>query len=74
MLTIMILLIILGSRAGAATAAAAGPASPASPRVGELAGQLLLSLGMIYVSIPRVDYVLSICRYLSGTVPNVSGL
>jgi hypothetical protein len=29
---------------------------------------------MIYVSIPRVDYVLRIYRYLSVTVPEVSGL
>ncbi len=71
----MILLIILGSGAGApAAAAAAGPASPTPPGVGQLAGQLLLSLGMIYVSIPRVHYVRRIYRYLSGTVPDVSGL
>jgi hypothetical protein len=69
----MILLIILGSGARAA-AAATGPASPAPPGVGELAGQFLLSLGMIYVSIPRLDYVLRIYRYLSVTVPEVSGL
>ncbi len=57
MLKIMILLIILGSGAGAAAAAATGPASPAPPGVGELAGQFLFPLGMIYVSIPRVKYV-----------------
>jgi hypothetical protein len=74
MLIIMILLIILGSGAGAATAAAAGPASPAPPRVGELAGQLLLPLGMIYVSIPRINYVLRIYGYLGVTVPAVSRL
>ena len=70
----MILLINLGSGAGAAAAAATGPASPAPPRVGELAGKLLLPLGMIYVSIPSVKYVFSVYRYLSGTVPEVSGL
>ncbi len=70
----MVLLIILGSGAGAPAAAAAGPASPAPPGVDQLAGQLLLSLGMIYVSIPKVNYVLSIYRYLSVTVPDVSGL
>ncbi len=69
----MILLIILGSGAGA-PAAAAGPASPTPPGVDQLAGQLPLSLGMIYVSIPRVKYVSSIYRYLSGTVPEVSRL
>ncbi len=74
MLIIMILLIILGSGARAATAAATGPASPAPPGVGELAGQFLFPLGMIYVSIPRVNYVLHIYRYLSVTVPEVSGL
>jgi hypothetical protein len=73
MLNIMILSIILGSGAGA-PAAATSPASPAPPGVGQLAGQLLLSLGMIYVSIPRVDYVLRIHRYLRITVPEVSGL
>ncbi len=71
---IMILLIILGSGAGEAAAAATGPASPAPSGVGELAGQFLLSLGMIYVSIPIVTYVLCIGRYLSGTVPDISGL
>ncbi len=70
----MILLIILGSGAGAAAAAATGPASPAPPGVGELAGQFLLPLGMIYVSIPRVKYVFSIYRYLSDTVLDLSGL
>ncbi len=71
----MILLIILGSGAGAA--AAANPASPAGsapPGVAELARQFCLPLGMIYVSIPRVKYVPSIYRYLSDTVPEVSGL
>jgi hypothetical protein len=53
MLKIMILLIILGSRAGeAAAAAAAGPTGPAAPGLAELAGQLRFPLGMIYVSIP----------------------
>jgi hypothetical protein len=70
----MILLIILGSGAGEAAAAATGPASPAPPGVGQLAGQLLLSLGMIFVSIPRIISVLVFYRYLSGTVPEVSGL
>jgi hypothetical protein len=42
--------------------------------VGELAGQFLFPLGMIYVSIPRVTYVSCIYRYLSGTVPDVSRL
>ena len=70
----MILLIILGSGAGAAAAAATGPASPAPPGVDQLAGQLPLSLGMIFVSIPKVSYVLSIYRYLRVTVPEVSGL
>jgi hypothetical protein len=70
----MILLIILGSRAGAPAAAGPDPASPAPPGVGQLAGQFFLPLGMIYVSIPRVDYVLCIYRYLSVTVPEVSGL
>ncbi len=71
----MILLIILGSgaRAAPAAAAAAGPAGPAAPGLAKLAGQLCLPLGMIYVSIPRVKYVSSIYRYLSGTVPEVSG-
>lgn len=71
----MILLIILGSGAGA-PAAPAGPepAGPAPPGVGQLAGQFFLPLGMIYVSIPRVKYVPSIYRYLSGTVPGVSRL
>ncbi len=54
----MVLLIILGSGAGAASAAAGPePAGPASPGVGQLAGQFFLPLGMICVSIPRVDYV-----------------
>ncbi len=71
----MILLIILGSGAGAtAAAAAAGPAGPAAPGLAELAGQFCFPLGMIYVSIPRVDYVLHIYRYLSVTVPEVSEL
>ncbi len=71
----MILLIILGSGAGeAAAAATAGPAGPAAPGLAELAGQLHLPLVMIYVSIPRVNYVLRIRRYLSVTVPDVSGL
>ncbi len=70
----MILLIILGSGAGAAAAATAGPAGPAAPGLAELAGQLRFPLGMIYVSIPRVKYVSSIYRYLSGTVPEVSRL
>ena len=74
MLNIMILLIILGSGAGEAAAAATGPASPAPPGVGQLAGQFFLPLGMIYVSIPKVNYVLRIYRYLSVTVPEVSGL
>jgi hypothetical protein len=75
MLNIMILLIILGSGAGAPAAAdPAGPARPAPPGLVELAGRLCLSLGMIYVSIPRVKYVFSIYRYLSDTVPDVSGL
>ncbi len=71
----MILLIILGSGAGE-PAAPAGPepAGPAPPGVGQLAGQFFLPLGMIYVSIPKVNYVLRIYRYLSGTVPDVSGL
>jgi hypothetical protein len=69
----MILLIILGSGAGAA-AAAAGLASPIPPGVDQLVGQLLLLLGMIFVSIPRIIYVLCICRYLSVMVPEVSGL
>ncbi len=67
----MILLIILGSGARAAAAATAGPAGPAAPG---LAGQLRFPLGMIYVSIPRVNYVFSIYRYLRVTVPEVSGL
>jgi hypothetical protein len=60
----MVLLIILGSGAGAAAAAAAGPgpAGPAPPGVGQLAGQFFLPLGMIYVSIPRVNYVPNIYR------------
>ncbi len=70
----MILLIILGSGAGAPAAADPGPASPAPPGVAELAGQLHFPLGMIYVSIPRVKYVPSIYRYLSDTVPEVSRL
>ncbi len=71
----MILLIILGSGARAAAAAAGpGPAGPAPPGVGQLAGQFPFPLGMIYVSIPRVKYVPSIYRYLSGTVPEVSRL
>ncbi len=75
MLNIMILLIILGSWAGAPAAAGpAGPARPAPPGLVELAGRLYLPLGMIYVSIPRVNYVLRIYRYLSVTVPEVSGL
>jgi hypothetical protein len=69
----MILLIILGSGAGA-PAAGPDPAGPAPPGVGQLAGQFFLPLGMISVSIPRVTYVLRICRYLSSTVPDVSGL
>ena len=69
----MILLIILGSGARAAAAATTGPAGPAAPGLAKLAGQLCLPLGMIYVSIPRVKYVSSIYRYLSGTVPEVSG-
>jgi hypothetical protein len=51
MLRIMILLIILGS--GAGKAAAAATAGPAGPGLAELASQLCLSLGMIYVSIPK---------------------
>ncbi len=75
MLNIMILLIILGSGAGAPAAAGpADPARPAPPRLVELADRLYLPLGMIYVSIPRVTYVPCIYRYLSCTVPNVSGL
>ncbi len=72
----MILLIILGSGVGAPAAAAAGPepAGPAPPGVAELARQFCLPLGMISVSIPRVKYVFSIYRYLSVTVPEVSGL
>jgi hypothetical protein len=75
MLELMILLIILGSGAGAATAA--GPASPAGsapPGVAQLAREFCLPLGMIYVSIPRVQYVLRIYRYFSVTVPEVSRL
>ena len=72
MLNIMILLIILGSGAGAPAAAAA--AGPAAPGLAKLAGKFRFPLGMIYVSIPRVNYVLRIYRYLSGTVPDVSGL
>jgi hypothetical protein len=67
----MILLIILGSGARAATAAAAGPTCPAAQGLAELASQLCFPLGMIYVSIPKVNYVLCIYRYLSGTVPAV---
>jgi hypothetical protein len=75
MLNIMILLIILGSGTGEAAAAAiAGPAGPAAPGLAELAGRLHIPLGMIYVSIPRVSYVLNIYGYLSVTVPEVSGL
>jgi hypothetical protein len=72
----MTLLIILGSRAGAPAAAAAcpEPAGPAPPGVAELAGKLCFPLGMIYVSIPRVQYVLRIYRYFSVTVPEVSRL
>ncbi len=71
----MILLIILGSGAGTPAAAGpAGPARPTPPGLVELAGRLYLSLGMIYVSIPRIKYVLSIYRYLSVTVPGVLGL
>jgi hypothetical protein len=70
----MILLIILGSGAGEAAAAGPEPAGPAPPGVAELAGQLCFPLGMIYVSIPMVKYVFSIYRYLSGTVPDLSGL
>ncbi len=71
----MVLLIILGSGAGAAPAAAGpDPAGPAPPGVGQLAGQFLFPLGMIYVSIPRVQYVLCIYRYLSVTVSEVLGL
>ncbi len=73
-LKIMILLIILGSGARAAAATAAGTASPAPSGVAQLVGQLPLSLGMIFVSIPKVSYVLSIYRYLRVTVPEVSGL
>jgi hypothetical protein len=70
----MILLIILGPGARAAAAAAASPAGPAAPGLAELAGQLHIPLGMISVSIPKIIYVLCICRYLSVTVPEVSGL
>ncbi len=70
----MILLIILGSGARAAAAAAASPAGSAPPGVAQLARELCLPLGMIYVSIPRVNSVLRIYRYLGGTVPDVSGL
>ncbi len=70
----MILLLILGSGAGEAAAAAAGPASPAAPGLAKLVGWIYLSLGMIYVSNPRVNSVLRIYRYLGGTVPDVSGL
>ena len=73
MLNIMILLIILGSGAGA-PAAGPDPAGPAPPGVGQLAGQFFLPLGMIYVSIPRVKPVPSIYRYLNDTVPEVSRL
>ncbi len=68
-LKIMVLLIILGSGARAAAAAATGPACPAPPGLAELASQLCLSLGMVFVSIPNVSYVLSIYRYLRVTVP-----
>jgi hypothetical protein len=71
MVNIMILLIILGSGAGAPAAAGPDPAGPAPPGVGQLAGQFFLPLGMICVSIPRVECVPRIYRYLSGTVPNV---
>ncbi len=74
MLKILILLIILGSGAGAAAAATTGPAGPAAPGLAELAGQLRFPLGMIYVSIPKVNYVLRIYGYLNVTVPGVSGL
>jgi hypothetical protein len=70
----MILLIILGSGAGAPAAAGPEPAGPAPPGVGQLAGQFFLPLGMIYVSIPKVNYVLHIYRYISVTVTEVSGL
>ncbi len=71
MFNIMILLIILGSGAGAAAAAdPASPAGPAPPGVAQLACELCLPLGMIYVSIPRVKYVFSIYGYLSDTVPD----
>jgi hypothetical protein len=71
----MILLIILGSGAGATTAPAGPePAGPAPPGVGQLAGQFFLPLGMVYVSIPRIECVPRIYRNLSVTVPEVSGL
>ncbi len=54
----MVLLIILGSGARATAAATAGPAGPAAPGLAELAGRLHLPLGMIFVSIPKVSYVL----------------
>ncbi len=65
----MILLIILGSGAGAAAAAAASAAGSAPPGVAQLARELCLPLGMIFVSIPKVNYVLSVYRYLRVTVP-----
>jgi hypothetical protein len=75
MFRIVVLLIILGSGAGApAAATGAGPVGPAAPGLAELAGKFRFPLGMIYVSIPRVNYILRIYRYLSGTVPDVSGL
>ena len=71
----MILLIILGSGAGApAAVAAAGPTGPAAPGLAKLAGKFRFPLGMIYVSIPRIECVPRIYRYLSVTVPEVSGL
>ncbi len=73
MLNIMILLIILGSGAGAPAAAGPGPADPATPGLVELACQFCFPLGMIFVSIPRVKYVLRIYRYFSVTVPEVIG-
>ncbi len=75
MLNIMILLNILGSGARAAPATAGPePAGPAPPGVGQLAGQFFLPLGMIYVSIPKVNHVLHIYRYISVTVTEVSGM
>ncbi len=71
----MVLLIILGSGAGApAAATGAGPVGPAAPGLAELAGKFRFPLGMIYVSIPKVSYVLRFYRYLSVTVPEVSEL